>query len=159
MAARRRRYVGPRSDSGRVPLFDRLADDALHTPREPHPHRWHDRAGLEASLQAEISQLLNTRRGPALERPGLAGTVLSYGVPDHILDSPGSTRAQESLVADIEAAIKRFEPRLRDVRVSVGEPLPRQQALTLSISGEVELAGDRLAVRFPVVIGGWNANE
>lgn len=142
-----------------MPLFERLADDALHSSTEPHPHRWHDRAGLEASLQAELGELLNTRRGPAPERPGLAGTVLNYGVPDHILDSPASTRDQERLVADVKAAIRRFEPRLHGVEVHVGEPLPGRQALTLAITGEVELAGERLAVRFPVVIGGQDDLE
>lgn len=146
---RRERSVG-----ARAPLFERLADDSPHTQRESRPFRSHDREGLEASLQRELEQLLNTRHGPLPDHAVVRRTVLGYGVPDHILDSPTSTRDQERLERDVATAIRAFEPRLVAVSVAVHQADPRSQRLTLVIDGEAMLDRQRLAVRFPVVIGG-----
>lgn len=143
-----------RRAEARALLFERLADEAAHTQREARPFRGYDLEGLEASLQRELERLLNTRRGPGPDRPGARRTVLGYGLPDHILDNPASIRDHEVLCRDVAEAIRRYEPRLRSVQVGIAEVHPRTQALTLVIDGEAVLGQKRLAIRFPVAIGG-----
>lgn len=135
-------------------LFERLADEAHRTQQEAQPFRSYDLDGLQASLQRELERLLNTRRGPRPDRPVARRTVTGYGVPDHVLDNPTSLRDQEQICADVAEAIRLFEPRLVSVAVTPLEADPRAQSLALVVDGDVILSGQRLSIRFPVVIGG-----
>jgi len=135
-------------------LFERLADDAPHTQQEPRPFRSYDLDGLQVSLQREVERLLNTRLGPRPDPAVARRTVIGYGVADHVLDNPTSTRDQDQICSDVAEAIHWFEPRLLNVEVTPLEADPRAQSLTLAIDGEVVLSGQRLSLRFPVVIGG-----
>ena len=148
-----RRTAHDRRTGARALLFERLTDDQPHTQQEARPYRAYDVAGLEASLQRELERLFNTRCGPGPVRKGARRSVLGYGVPDHILDSPTSTRDQEALTADLAAAVRRFEPRLQGVSVGVHEADPRRQQLTVMIEGEIFVDRQPIAVRFPVVLG------
>jgi type VI secretion system lysozyme-like protein len=141
----------------RTPLFERLADDAP-AAGEARPQRILDADGARRSVMAELSRLLNTRRGPAVRRSGAAATVLGYGVPDHALDNPASVRDQEALCADVAAAIRAFEPRLRDVRVWVLDDTSRRGRIALGLTGTLVLGRQTIPVSFPVTFSSDGAS-
>ncbi len=77
---------------------------------------------LKQSLVRDLEWLLNTRRiaEPAPDRyPEVQQSVYHYGLPDISSRSADSVEVQQALSRDIEEAIRIFEPRLTDVRVSL----------------------------------------
>ncbi|HMY20757.1 MAG TPA: hypothetical protein PKA58_30745, partial [Polyangium sp.] len=69
--------------AGRVPLFDRLVDEAPAQKREATPYCTLDREGLRRSIARELGRILSTRcpitGDEALTRKR---TVIDYGLPD-----------------------------------------------------------------------------
>lgn len=143
-----------RDPGGRALLFERLSDNQFHTQSETKPFRYHDLEGLERSIYAELDRLLNTRRGPLSSHVETRDTVLSYGLPDNVLDDPNSVRNQEKICLALKSAIQAFEPRLEALDISVVPGETNSQAITVEIGGQVELGSVKLAVRFPIVVGG-----
>ena len=143
-----------RDPGGRALLFERLTDKEFHSQQEKRPFRYHDLEGLELSIFTELDRLLNTRRGPFNPQMGSKGTVIDFGIPDNILDNPSGVPDQEKLCGELKTAIQTFEPRLRSVDIVVYASDNKYQTVTVEISGEVELDTEKLAVRFPVIIGG-----
>lgn len=99
-----------------MPLFDRLSDRAAEQPRDPS--RRAAQLAIRASVQRELSRLLNTRCSEPIdvwEQREL--TVIDYGIPDlsafHTNDGQERQRLEDVLVRAITA----FEPRLVDVTV------------------------------------------
>lgn len=135
----------------RTPLFERLTD-AEPSAGESRPQRILDADGARRSVMTELNRLLNTRRGPAATRWPAAGTVLGYGVPDHALDNPGSVRDQDALCADVAAAIRAFEPRLREVRVWVLDDTSGRGRIALGLTGNLMLGRQAIPVSFPVTL-------
>ncbi len=63
--------------------------------------------------------LLNSRRGPTDLAAPLDDSLLAYGLPDLTNARLNEASVRERLRAAIANAIRRFEPRLFDVRISV----------------------------------------
>jgi type VI secretion system protein ImpF len=82
---------------------------------------------LKQSVRRDLENLLNTRVYP-LHWPEhldeLPRSLISYGIPDITGALIDSDERQEDLRASIEQTIRQFEPRLRNVKVS----LSRRQA-------------------------------
>lgn len=144
----------PRPLAGaRVPLFDRLVDEDPAAAGEPAPLRVLDREALLASVEKELSRLLNTR-SPHPER--LLGNepacVLDYGVPDFSALGPASGLDRDGYAALLCRIIPRFEPRLREVKIHflpvAGDPL----RLRGVISGRLQLGMVREPVSFPLLL-------
>jgi type VI secretion system protein ImpF len=103
-------------------LLDRLTD---HAPGS----RWEDPLGrlqalrvLKASLWRDLSALLNTKRREEEVPEQFTETnrsLLTYGLPDFSSYGIKSEAAQNRLRRAIEAAIRRFEPRLENVTVAL----------------------------------------
>lgn len=139
----------------RAPLFDRLVDLEPREPTEPRPMRALDLGGLRGSVRRELERLLNTRSSLPVDR--LAGrqelTVLEYGIPDLSAYSAGNEDDQRLLAGIVARAVAAFEPRLRDVRVSVVGLWDEQRSLGLQI--DAMLTVDEIAepVSFPALLG------
>lgn len=85
---------------------------------------------LAVSIQAHLTQLLNTRRG-------MTPHLHHYGLPDiHTIyySLPGSL---EKLAGEIRETILRYEPRLRKVKVELVSSAQDNFRVTYRISGEV----------------------
>ena len=121
-----------RTGGARAPLFDRLAQPGprerglAYAPAGPDagPARVQvlDRAALRASVRRELERLLNTRCALSPEvLKGRERTVLEYGVPDftHLHTRDPATRSR--IAADVEEAVRAYEPRLRHPRAIVSE--------------------------------------
>jgi type VI secretion system protein ImpF len=111
-----------------LPLLDRLADDTPETPPPPSPSLPRS-AGLTAaeaaralrrSVRRDIEALLNARRRWRSWPDGyreLAVSPVGYGITDFGAGAFNEASQRDRLRAQIEQTIRRFEPRLAQVKV------------------------------------------
>jgi type VI secretion system lysozyme-like protein len=104
-----------------MPLLERLEDDAPFALAEIPAQRTLTPEGLRASVRAELSRLLNTRRGRTGTRRPL--DVLDYGLQDWSARDAARAEDRSALERAVVEAILAFEPRLRQPRAVV-EPEP-----------------------------------
>jgi type VI secretion system protein ImpF len=105
-------------------LLDRLTD--------ADPDQDHDRpirpaetvVRLRRSVHRDVEALLNARRpwrSVPESCPALRLSPLGYGLPDFTAGAFNDRRQRELLRAEIEATIRRFEPRLTQVHVQLAD--------------------------------------
>jgi type VI secretion system protein ImpF len=142
------------SDSGhtaqgriRLPLLDRLLDSDPAAPRDPQITLPYLIEMLRQAVRRDLEALLNARRRRVPLPQGLTelpASPLGYGIPDPTAGSFTEEEKREALAAEVEAAIRRFEPRLSNIRVILakasrgGEQLDR----TLKLRVEAILRSD-----------------
>lgn len=93
------------------------------------------------SIISHLSRLLNTRRGALQHLP-------DYGLPDIseiYRDMPDSVTDLQAAIAKV---VEKYEPRLRDVRVTYQDTDPLAMRLTFLLAGELP---GRQKVRFQTV--------
>ena len=102
-----------------LPLLDRLTDGEPGIPDRLWTSRAESMRLLKNSLRRDLEWLLNARRlaNPPAALRELNRSVFVYGLPDFTAYSLASSADRARLLADLEAAIRLFEPRLDDVRV------------------------------------------
>ena len=108
----------------RLALLDRLLDDAPDSPVDPPLSPAAAFSAVRRSVLRDLEALLNTRRRWRSWPAGLAELELSslgYGLPDFASGAFNDPRQRDRLRSQIEAAIRRFEPRLAEVRVRLME--------------------------------------
>jgi len=112
----------------RLPLLDRLLDSDPDAPRDLPQTTQAAIDRLRLAVRRDLEQLLNARRR-RLPLPGsmpeLATSPLGYGVPDPTAGSFTEEERRQELAIAVEASIRRFEPRLVAVRVTLAA-LPRE---------------------------------
>jgi type VI secretion system protein ImpF len=106
-------------------LLDRLTD---YEPRNPTSEA---RVGYAESvrqfkngLQRDLEWLLNTRRIPVTapdDLEELGRSIYHYGLPDLTSMSRDSLEARQQLRHRVEDVIALFEPRLKDVSITISE--------------------------------------
>jgi type VI secretion system protein ImpF len=100
--------------------LDRLIPKADSSPRAGRNFGLPE---LRAAVRRDLEVLLNTRvelpETPPAPFPEAEGSLLSFGLPDFTPIDLSNADHQKGVEEAIEAAIRRFEPRLRDVRVTV----------------------------------------
>ncbi len=99
-----------------------------------------------ASISGYLGRILNTRQGSAPATPDL-------GMPDitDFVRSFGGERVRE-LEDTIAAAITRFEPRLRNIRVSYRPEADSPFVLTFELSAGVESGNGLVPVFFETLL-------
>jgi|HubBroStandDraft_6_1064221.scaffolds.fasta_scaffold589188_2 type VI secretion system protein ImpF len=96
---------------------------------------------LRASILRDVEMLLNSRRPEKLipeEYSEVAKSILNFGVPE--FDQFGNLAApseQARLCKAFETAIQLFEPRLRNVKVSMIQPKKREGILRFRIEAVI----------------------
>lgn len=136
-----------------APLFDRLVDLEPGSRSEARPFRAFDKAGLRESVRRELERLLNTRSSLPAER--LAGrplTVIDYGVPDFVDHTPKNPTDRARIAAVLERTIAAFEPRLREVKVEIGDLRGEDQALWVKVDAQLVCESVREPISFPAII-------
>ncbi|MEZ5666429.1 MAG: type VI secretion system baseplate subunit TssE [Alphaproteobacteria bacterium] len=99
---------------------------------------------LRQAVGRDLELLLNTRQR-CLPLPDgmseLPRSVVNYGIPDFAGANLAREAESRQLRRDVEEAIRRFEPRLRDVKVELlepGESLDRSLRLRIDATVEAE---------------------
>jgi type VI secretion system protein ImpF len=121
----------------RVPLLDRLLDADPGTPELPPPNAAVALELLHRAVRRDLEAVLNARRRrrplPA-ELEELAISPLNYGIPDATSGAYAVPARRLALAREVEATIRRFEPRLMSVRVElVGKEDDLGRALRLKV--------------------------
>jgi type VI secretion system protein ImpF len=106
-------------------LFDRLTDEHPKLSREPYVSPYEEMRQLRASVCRDLTDLLNTKRreeaiDPAFEH--VRNSIENLGVPDFLSMKLANPSDRELIRTAIEAAIRRYEPRLTKVSVQVDAP-------------------------------------
>ena len=108
----------------RPSLLDRLLDSSGRTDHDAY-YSMHE---LRDSVQKDLNNLLNTRARFVSPDPNLKdiqGSIVNYGLPDLTSQPLNSEAGKHEFAAWIERAIKRFEPRFKNVAVT---PVARADA-------------------------------
>jgi type VI secretion system protein ImpF len=134
-------------------LVDRLIDLQPESQSEVPPSSWEQLRQFKASLCRDLSALLNTRRAehdfdPAYEEA--TNSLLSFGITDFTSYNLKSGAEQDQVRLSIERAIRRFEPRLARVSVSIGEPDPLRPVLEFQIDALLRVGSAAESVVFGV---------
>lgn len=106
----------------RLPLLDRLLDAAPDGQDPPEPAPAQAFQLLRDAVLRDLEALLNARRRRRPLSPRLGELVVSplnYGVPDPTSGSFAVAARRHGVVQEVEATIRRFEPRLTGVRVTL----------------------------------------
>ena len=124
-------------EGARALLFERLVDLEPHRRGvEPEPFRVHGLRELRESVRREVEQLLNTRCSLPLRQLGAAERgVLDYGLPDFSSLSASSGDDHSLLEEMIRTTVAFFEPRLREVSVTVAQNPRHEQGLVVTVAG------------------------
>ena len=101
----------------RPSLLDRLLDSSGHKDHDSY-YSMHE---LRASVQRDLNNLLNTRArfvSPDPKLKEIQGSIMNYGLPDLTSQPLNSEAGKLEFATWIERAIKRFEPRFKNVEVT-----------------------------------------
>jgi type VI secretion system protein ImpF len=133
------RHSGPQPGMLRVrlPLLDRLLDEAPEQVRDTPPTAARALEILRAGVRRDLEALLNARRRRWLlpeAMPALLRSPLGYGIPDATSGSFAMDEAREELAREVEAVIRRFEPRLTNVSVTLRPSNELDRTLRLRVT-------------------------
>ena len=135
----------------RLSLLDRLIDDEPDKLRDPPLSPAECLDVLRRSVRRDLEALLNTRRRWQSWPDGyteLSTSPLGYGIADFSSGAFNDPRRRELLRYEVEQTIRRFEPRLVRVSVTLLDPKEELEAMVrLRIEGllRVEPAPDPIA--------------
>ena len=116
----RRDRGGEQQQRVQLPLLDRLIDDAPDIVRDASVSLAEATGLLRRSVRRDIEALLNARRRWRSWPEGydeLAVSPVGYGITDFAAGAFNDPAQRDRLRAQIEQAIRRFEPRLAQVHV------------------------------------------
>jgi type VI secretion system protein ImpF len=104
-------------------ILDRLFDNVPAEAQDPPPKAGQDLENFKAAVRRDLEALLNTRRealGDLSAYPQAQRSLLTYGLPDFTSLTGQSEEDRVRMRELIEKAIADFEPRLRNVTVTIG---------------------------------------
>ena len=158
----------PRSDNEiRVTpsVLDRLVDHEPEVSAEPPLSRAKSLRQIKQSVRRDLEWLLNarhsgTKRKGAQQPDGddeefareLQNSLLCYGLPDFSSASILSAQDQNRIRRALEAAIAKFEPRLRDVLVTLLPLRENERALRFRIDARLRVEPAPEPVTFDTVL-------
>ena len=123
-------------------LLDRLTDHAPNTRVENPLSRSQALRALKASLWRDLSALLNTKRREEEipeEFAEVNRSLLTFGLPDFSSYSLKNPSDQIRLRRALESAIRRFEPRLEKVTVTLETPMETDPALRFRVDAMLRI--------------------
>ena len=129
-----------REDQPLVPsVLDRLLDDEPGNQQEPPKSRNQVLREMKLSVRRDLENLLNTRWRclawpPDLDQ--LDASLVNYGLPDFTGVGMATPQQRDHLRRVVEQTVRRFEPRLRAVKVVLLEnPDDLDRTLRFRIDG------------------------
>lgn len=138
-------------------VFDRLVDLEPRSNAEAPLPRAESIRRLRAAVRRDLEWLLNSRRVAVPPDPGLGEltkSVYTYGIPDITSISLSNSQDRFRLLGEIRRAVSLYEPRLKDVKVSMleDEELKNFQRLDFRIEGLLMMDPAPEAIRFDTTL-------
>ncbi|BBO73295.1 hypothetical protein DSCW_07120 [Desulfosarcina widdelii] len=124
-------------DNAQASLLDRLIDTDPSESQESVQHRLLNVGQVKASVARDLENLLNSRRMITPIPEGmrhLADSVVTYGLKDFTAKNTASMDAIQAIRKDVERATALFEPRLKNVKVTVDTGNHKERNLNFRIS-------------------------
>lgn len=134
-------------------LLDRLLDAESSRPRSASQAI----RDYMQSVQRDLENLLNTRScarawPPSLNKD-LDASLMNYGVPDFTGANLGASEGREEFRRVFEGVIRRFEPRLTKVKVTLtGNPESVDRTLRFRIEATLRVETSSEPVRFDTTL-------
>ncbi len=136
-------------------LLDRLIDHEPGVSTELRVDRAVRLKQFKDSVKQDLESLLNARRTPRdlpAELRHLHDSLLTFGLPDFTHTSLNREGDQQALRKAVEKAIRRFEPRLKDVVVALVELREFDRGLRFRIDATLIVEPAPEAVTFDSVL-------
>lgn len=137
-------------------ILDRLIDHEPGVSTEPASRHIQSLSEYRQGVLRDIENLLNSRQQYSQLPPGcpeLLQSMLTYGLPDFTSAGVGSAEEQEQLRHAVELSIRRFEPRLRHVRVTLHHPEDQfERSLRLTIDALLMVEPNPEPIMFDTVV-------
>jgi type VI secretion system protein ImpF len=143
--------------SGLLPsLLDRLIEYGPNETPVDLRSRGQSLSELQESVRRDLQDLLNTRQSATelySDEDELAQSVLSYGLPDMTTLNPTVGEQRRILQQTVEHTIRRFEPRLMDIRVtSAVVDASTGRGLRLNVEALLKVAPAPVPISFDTVV-------
>lgn len=148
-----------RESGAPIPLFERLIDMSPDEPEEVPSKRFYNQFELIQSIEREVFRILNTRSTAKYDefddliasRENI-GLVQLYGLAD-FSQFDGTNSGHRPRIARLcEISISVFEPRLKNVKVTILDFDKQAQALIASISATISISKFQQEITFPMTI-------
>jgi type VI secretion system protein ImpF len=122
-------------------VLDRLLDDRPDQTHEARPSRSVSLRLLKQTVKRDLEWLLNTRSEPGVpeDLPELGRSLASFGLPDLASWNVKSPEEQQGLRHALEEAIRRFEPRLEGVEVTLENMSETDRAVRFRIDARLRV--------------------
>lgn len=138
-------------------VLDRLFDPNPEEAADPPITRGESLRRMKVTLKRDMEWLLNTRRSPVMEEldddPGeLKRSLLNFGLPDISSMSVQSGKDHNRILRQMEEAIQYFEPRLKNVRVTLQPVNKSSRMLRFVIEALLMIDPAPEQVRFDTVV-------
>ncbi len=122
----------------RPSILNRLIDYEPEISGESVQHRLPDFEQMKRTVVKDLERLLNTK-SQILPVPSscteTGSSLFVYGLKDFTSQNPKSPSTRHQLSRDMERAITKFEPRLRNVTVRIDTPALGERDIQLRITG------------------------
>jgi type VI secretion system protein ImpF len=136
-------------------VLDRLIDNEPDVSTEPQVNRSVRVGQVKESVKRDLEWLLNTKR-TIVEIPAelrhLNASLLTFGLPDFTHASLNRADDKRALQQAVEIVVRRFEPRLKDVAVTVLEAREFDRGLRFRIDAKLDIEPAPEAVSFDSVL-------
>lgn len=136
-------------------VLDRLVDLSPREGADPVLSREESEHQYRLSVLRDLEWLLNTRRTTTTvpdSLPELQTSVFSFGLPDLSSLSADDAETRQALIRQVEQAIRRFEPRLMDIRVSLAPSDEAERLIHFTIEGLLKMEPNPERVVFDTVM-------
>jgi type VI secretion system protein ImpF len=136
-------------------VLDRLIDMEPRQAEDSPSTRAQSVRRLRLAVRRDLEWLLNTRRNPD-EAPEsmaeLSQSVYNYGLPDFSAVIWNSPKDRDWLLLEVERTVALFEPRLKDVRVTLLDAPGVNRTLHFQIEGMLQMDPAPEQVSFDTVL-------
>lgn len=148
-------------------VLDRLLDFEPSASQEAAKSRSKSLRELKQAVRRDLEWLLNTRCYPEDVDEGLEQvlkSVVFYGLPDFTAVSIKSNIEQKRLKQAVEAAIKNFEPRFTDLKVTLEQITNTDRQIKFRIEATLDIEPTPEPIVFDTVLqlggsGGFAVQE
>jgi len=136
-------------------VLDRLLDYEPEVTREAPASRGKSLRQLKQAVRRDLEFLLNTRQivgGIPPELKELSVSLAAYGLPDYSSASVRSSADQHRMRRALELMVTTFEPRLKDVSVTLEPARDTERALRFRIDANLLVEPSPEPVVFDTVL-------